>query len=50
MEQKKYWKGLEELHNTKAHQEIVKNEFGEELPFDGYSWEFQGYLYSNTNS
>lgn len=34
MEQKKYWKGLEELHNTKAHQEIVKNEFGEELPFD----------------
>ncbi|WP_217604018.1 TAT-variant-translocated molybdopterin oxidoreductase [Chitinophaga sp. GbtcB8] len=34
MEQKKYWKGLEELHNTKAHQEIVKNEFGEDLPFD----------------
>ncbi|HEU4555561.1 MAG TPA: TAT-variant-translocated molybdopterin oxidoreductase [Chitinophaga sp.] len=34
MEQKKYWKGLEELHNTKAHQENVKNEFGEELPFD----------------
>ena len=21
----------------------------EELPFDGYSWEFQGYLYGNTN-
>lgn len=34
MEQKKYWKGLEELHDTKGHQEIVKNEFGEELPFD----------------
>jgi MoCo/4Fe-4S cofactor protein with predicted Tat translocation signal len=34
MEQKKYWKGLEELHNTPAHQDIVKNEFGEELPFE----------------
>jgi molybdopterin-containing oxidoreductase family iron-sulfur binding subunit len=34
MEQKKYWKGLEELHDTKGHQEIVKNEFGEELPFE----------------
>ncbi|NIG52628.1 TAT-variant-translocated molybdopterin oxidoreductase [Chitinophaga sp. Cy-1792] len=34
MEQKKYWKGLEELHNTDAHQEIVKNEFSEELPFE----------------
>ncbi|NSL89181.1 TAT-variant-translocated molybdopterin oxidoreductase [Chitinophaga sp. Mgbs1] len=34
MEQKKYWKGLEELHNTDAHQEIVKNEFREELPFE----------------
>ncbi|MBC9931433.1 TAT-variant-translocated molybdopterin oxidoreductase [Chitinophaga qingshengii] len=34
MEQKKYWKGLEELHNTEAHQEIVKNEFSEELPFE----------------
>lgn len=34
MEQKKYWKGLEELHDTKGHQEIVKNEFREELPFD----------------
>ncbi|HVI48899.1 MAG TPA: TAT-variant-translocated molybdopterin oxidoreductase [Chitinophaga sp.] len=34
MEQKKYWKGLEELHNTAAHQEIVKDEFREELPFE----------------
>jgi len=34
MEQKKYWKGLEELHDTKGHQEIVKNEFREELPFE----------------
>ncbi|MBO9153124.1 TAT-variant-translocated molybdopterin oxidoreductase [Chitinophaga sp. GCM10012297] len=34
MEQKKYWKGLEELHNTAAHQEVVKNEFKEELPFE----------------
>ncbi len=34
MEQKKYWKGLEELHNTAAHQEAVKNEFREELPFE----------------
>jgi len=33
MEQKKYWKGLEELHDTKGHQEIVKNEFQEDLPF-----------------
>ncbi|MGX5817918.1 TAT-variant-translocated molybdopterin oxidoreductase [Chitinophaga lutea] len=34
MEQKKYWKGLEELHNTAAHQEAVKNEFREDLPFE----------------
>jgi molybdopterin-containing oxidoreductase family iron-sulfur binding subunit len=27
MSQKKYWKGLEELHNTPAHQETVANEF-----------------------
>ncbi len=34
MSQKKYWKGLEELHNTPAHQNIVANEFAEErLPF-----------------
>lgn len=34
MEQKKYWKGLEELHNTATHQEAVKNEFREDLPFE----------------
>ena len=34
MEQKKYWKGLEELHNTKEHQETVNNEFREDLPFE----------------
>ena len=34
MEQKKYWKGLEELHNTAGHQETVKNEFREDLPFE----------------
>jgi len=34
MEQKKYWKGLEELHNTKEHQETVSNEFREDLPFE----------------
>ncbi|ATL46379.1 [Fe-S]-binding protein [Chitinophaga caeni] len=34
MEQKKYWKGLEELHNTASHQEAVANEFREDLPFE----------------
>ncbi|RAJ01701.1 molybdopterin-containing oxidoreductase family iron-sulfur binding subunit [Chitinophaga skermanii] len=34
MEQKKYWKGLEELHNTASHQEAVANEFRDELPFE----------------
>ena len=33
MGQKKYWKGLEELNNTPAHQEVVANEFPESLPF-----------------
>lgn len=33
MSQKKYWKGLEELQNTAAYQDVVKNEFKEELPF-----------------
>ena len=33
MSQKKYWKGLEELNNTPAHQEVVANEFPESLPF-----------------
>lgn len=34
MSQKKYWKGLDELNNTPAHQEAVNNEFKEDLPFD----------------
>lgn len=33
MSQKQYWKGLEELNNTAAHQQAVENEFREELPF-----------------
>lgn len=34
MSQKQYWKGLEELNNKEAHQEVVENEFKEELPYD----------------
>jgi MoCo/4Fe-4S cofactor protein with predicted Tat translocation signal len=34
MSEKKYWKGLEELHNTPAYQESLANEFREELPMD----------------
>lgn len=34
MSQKKYWKGLEELQDTASHQEVVANEFKEDLPFD----------------
>jgi len=34
MSQKQYWSGLEQLNNTAAHQEVVENEFKEELPFD----------------
>ena len=34
MSQKQYWKGLEELHENAAHQEVVENEFKESLPFD----------------
>ena len=34
MSQKQYWSGLEELNNSVAHQEVVENEFKEELPFD----------------
>lgn len=34
MSQKQYWKGLEELQDTTAQQEVVANEFKEELPFD----------------
>ncbi|SFD30897.1 quinol:cytochrome c oxidoreductase iron-sulfur protein precursor [Chitinophaga sp. CF118] len=44
MEQKKYWKGLEELHNTKEHQETVNNEFREDLPFE----ESEGLLNATT--
>jgi MoCo/4Fe-4S cofactor protein with predicted Tat translocation signal len=35
MAQKQYWKGLEELENTPEHQQIVANEFQEELPVVG---------------
>lgn len=34
MSQKQYWSGLEQLNNPAAHQEVVENEFKEELPFD----------------
>lgn len=34
MSQKQYWKGLEELNNPTAHQQVAENEFREELPFD----------------
>ncbi len=34
MSQKQYWKGLEEYNNTQAHQDAVKDEFNEPLPFD----------------
>jgi MoCo/4Fe-4S cofactor protein with predicted Tat translocation signal len=34
MSQKQYWKGLEELNATPAHQDVVANEFKEDLPFD----------------
>lgn len=35
MAQKQYWKGLEELENTPEHQQIVENEFPQELPVMG---------------
>lgn len=34
MSQKQYWKGLEELDQTTAHDQVVANEFKEDLPFD----------------
>lgn len=38
MSQKKYWKGLEELNNTPAHQETLANEFRDSpLPFSDLS-------------
>lgn len=33
MSDKKYWKGLDELNNTAAHQKTVENEFPGDLPF-----------------
>jgi molybdopterin-containing oxidoreductase family iron-sulfur binding subunit len=33
MEQKKYWRGLEEYHQTEAFKETAANEFQEDLPF-----------------
>lgn len=35
MAQKQYWKGIEELENTPEHQQIVANEFQQELPVVG---------------
>src|SRR5690348_9475273 len=32
MKQKKYWKGLEELHDEAGYRKAVQNEFPEELP------------------
>jgi MoCo/4Fe-4S cofactor protein with predicted Tat translocation signal len=34
MSQKQYWSGLEDLNNITTRQEVVENEFKEELPFD----------------
>ena len=34
MSQKQYWSGLEDLKNITANQDVVENEFKEELPFD----------------
>lgn len=34
MSQKTYWNGVEDLHNSAAHQEAAAKEFQEELPFD----------------
>lgn len=37
MSQKQYWKGLEELEQTPEHQQIVDNEFQQDLPVLGLS-------------
>lgn len=37
MSQKQYWKGLEELEQTPEHQQIVENEFQQDLPVLGLS-------------
>lgn len=34
MKQKKYWKGLEELHDQEGYKKATANEFKEELPFE----------------
>ncbi len=34
MSQKKYWKSLDELHNTEAYQKSAQDEFKESLPFE----------------
>jgi MoCo/4Fe-4S cofactor protein with predicted Tat translocation signal len=34
MSQKQYWNGVEDLHNSAAHQDTAAKEFQEELPFD----------------
>jgi MoCo/4Fe-4S cofactor protein with predicted Tat translocation signal len=34
MEEKKYWKGLEELHDKPGHQKAASQEFSEPVPFD----------------
>lgn len=34
MKQKKYWKGLEELHDPKGYEKAIQDEFPEKLPFD----------------
>jgi len=37
MSQKQYWKGLEELEQTPEHQQIIENEFQNDLPVLGLS-------------
>lgn len=37
MSQKQYWKGLEELEQTPEHQQIIENEFQQDLPVLGLS-------------
>lgn len=34
MKQKKYWKGIEELHDPEGYKKAVQDEFPEKLPFD----------------
>lgn len=37
MSQKQYWKGIEELEQTPEHQQIIENEFQQDLPVLGLS-------------